>query len=36
MVNYTTIVFTTLVLMTTLIFVLNFAFGKAVLFMFQK
>ena len=36
MVNYTTIVFATLVLMTALIFLLNFAFGKGVLFMFQK
>ncbi|MHB1583009.1 MAG: preprotein translocase subunit SecE [Acidimicrobiales bacterium] len=34
--NYTTVVFTTLVLMIALIFVLNFAFGKAVLFLFQK
>jgi preprotein translocase subunit SecE len=36
MVNYTTIVFATLVFMTALIFLLNFAFGKGVLFMFQK
>ncbi len=36
MVNYTTIVLATLVLMTALIFLLNFAFGKGVLFMFQK
>jgi preprotein translocase subunit SecE len=36
MINYTTVVFTTLVLMVTLIFVLNYGFGKAVLFMFQK
>jgi preprotein translocase subunit SecE len=36
MVNYTTIVFATLVLMTALIFLLNYAFGKGVLFMFQK
>ena len=36
MINYTTVVFTTLVLMISLIFVLNFAFGKAVVFMFPK
>ena len=35
-VNYTTIVFSVLVLMTALIFLLNYAFGKGVLFMFQK
>jgi len=36
MVNYTAVVFTTLVLMISLIFLLNYAFGKAVLFMFTK
>ena len=36
MINYSTIVITTLVIMISLIFVLNFAFGKAVLFMFHK
>jgi preprotein translocase subunit SecE len=36
LVNYTAVVVTTLVLMISLIFVLNFGFGKAVLFMFQK
>jgi preprotein translocase subunit SecE len=36
MINYTTVVFTTLVLMVSLVFVLNFAFGKAVVFMFSK
>ena len=36
LVNYTTVVVVTLVLMISLIFILNFGFGKAVLFMFQK
>jgi preprotein translocase subunit SecE len=36
MVNYTTVVFTTLVIMISLIFVLNLGFGKAVLFLFTK
>jgi preprotein translocase subunit SecE len=36
MLNYTAVVVTTLVLMVTLIFILNFGFGKAVLFMFTK
>jgi preprotein translocase subunit SecE len=36
MINYTTVVFSTLVLMISLIFLLNFAFGKAVLFLFTK
>jgi len=36
MVNYTTVVITTLVLMVSLIFVLNLGFGKAVLFLFHK
>jgi preprotein translocase subunit SecE len=36
MVNYTAVVVTTLVLMVTLIFILNFGFGKTVLFMFHK
>jgi preprotein translocase subunit SecE len=36
LINYTTVVFFTLVLMISLIFVLNYAFGKAVLFMFEK
>ena len=34
--NYTTVVLTVLVLMIALIFVLNLAFGKAVLYLFQK
>ena len=36
MVNYTTVVFVTLVFMVALIFLLNYVFGKGVLFMFQK
>jgi len=36
MINYTAVVFFTLVLMISLIFVLNYGLGKAVLFMFQK
>jgi preprotein translocase subunit SecE len=36
MVNYTAVVVTTLVLMVSLIFILNFGFGKTVLFMFNK
>jgi len=36
MINYTTVVFTTLVLMVSLIFVLNYVFGRAVVFMFTK
>jgi preprotein translocase subunit SecE len=36
MVNYTTVVITTLVIMVSLIFVLNLAFGKAILFLFTK
>lgn len=36
MFSYTTVVFTTLVIMIALIFVLNYVFGKGVLFMFQK
>ncbi|MHB8219008.1 MAG: preprotein translocase subunit SecE [Acidimicrobiales bacterium] len=36
LVNYTTVVFFTLVLMICLIFALNFVFGKGVFFMFQK
>jgi preprotein translocase subunit SecE len=36
MVNYSMVVFFTLVLMVGLIFLLNFAFGKGVFFMFQK
>jgi preprotein translocase subunit SecE len=36
MINYTTVVFFTLVLMISLIFLLNYVFGKAVFFMFQK
>ncbi len=35
-INYSMVVLFTLVLMVALIFVLNFVFGKAVLFMFQK
>ena len=35
-VNYTTIVFSVLVIMTALIFLLNYAFGKGVLYMFQR
>jgi preprotein translocase subunit SecE len=36
MINYTTVVFFTLVLMILLIFFLNLGFGKAIYFMFQK
>jgi preprotein translocase subunit SecE len=36
MINYTAVVLTTLVVMISLIFVLNYAFGKAVLYLFQK
>jgi len=36
MVNYTAVVVTTLVLMISLIFILNFSFGKTVLYMFHK
>ncbi|HLG67851.1 MAG TPA: preprotein translocase subunit SecE [Acidimicrobiales bacterium] len=36
LVNYTTVVLATVVVMIALIFVLNYGFGKAVLFMFQK
>jgi preprotein translocase subunit SecE len=36
MVNYTTIVVATLVLMASLIFLLNLGFGKLVLYMFHK
>lgn len=36
MINYSTVVFVTLVIMIALIFVLNYAFGKGVIFMFQK
>ena len=36
MVNYSMVVFFTLVVMIALIFVLNYAFGKGVFFMFQK
>ena len=36
MVNYSMVVFFTLVLMVGLIFLLNFAFGRGVFFMFQK
>ena len=36
MVNYSMVVFFTLVIMTALIFLLNFAFGRGVFFMFQK
>ncbi len=36
LINYTSVVFTTLVLMVLLIFVLNLAFGKGVEFLFQK
>ena len=36
MINFSTVVFFTLVLMVALIFVLNLAFGKVVFFMFQK
>jgi preprotein translocase subunit SecE len=34
--NYTAVVLTTLILMIILIFLLNYAFGKAVFYMFQK
>ena len=36
MLNYTAVVLTTLVLMISLIFVLNYAYGKAILFLFHK
>ena len=36
MINYSTIVLVTLVVMITLIFLLNFAFGRGVVFLFQK
>ncbi len=36
MVNYTAVVLTTLVLMVSLVFALNYVFGRAVFFMFQK
>jgi preprotein translocase subunit SecE len=36
MVNYTAVVLTTLLLMIFLIFLLNYGFGKAVLYLFQK
>ncbi len=36
MINYTAVVLTTLVLMTSLIFALNYVFGKAILQMFPK
>jgi preprotein translocase subunit SecE len=36
MVNYTSVVLTTLVIMITLIFLLNYAFAHFVLWMFQK
>ncbi|MCX6512890.1 MAG: preprotein translocase subunit SecE [Actinobacteria bacterium] len=36
LINYTTIVVTVLVIMTALIFGLNFVFGKVVLFLFKK
>ena len=36
MINYTAVVLATLVLMTALIFGLNYLFGKAILYMFTK
>lgn len=36
LINYTTVVLTVLVIMIALIFVLNLAFGKAVLYLFQR
>ncbi|MGH9092475.1 MAG: preprotein translocase subunit SecE [Acidimicrobiales bacterium] len=36
MINYTAVVLTTLVLMVSLVFALNYVFGRAVFFMFQK
>lgn len=36
MINYTSVVFFTLVFMVLLVYLLNDAFGHAVLFMFQK
>jgi preprotein translocase subunit SecE len=36
MVNYSTVVLVTLIVMVALIFLLNYVFGKGVLFMFQK
>jgi preprotein translocase subunit SecE len=36
MINYTAVVLTTLVVMISLIFVLNYGFSKAILYLFQK
>ena len=36
MLNYTAVVLTTLVLMISFVFVLNYAYGKAILFLFHK
>jgi preprotein translocase subunit SecE len=36
LINYTTVVFFTLVLMVSLIFALNYVFGKGIFYMFQK
>jgi preprotein translocase subunit SecE len=36
MINYTAVVLTTLVLMTSLIFALNYVFGRAIVQMFSK
>jgi preprotein translocase subunit SecE len=36
MINYTTVVLTTLVLMISLIFALNLLFGKAIVLLFQR
>jgi preprotein translocase subunit SecE len=36
MINYSTVVLTTLVLMISLIFVLNLLFGKAIVLLFQR
>jgi len=36
LINYTSVVFTTLVIMISLIFVLNLAFGKLITLLFSK
>jgi preprotein translocase subunit SecE len=36
LINYTSVVFTTLVIMISLIFVLNLAFGKLITLLFTK
>jgi preprotein translocase subunit SecE len=34
--NYTVVVFVTLVLLTSLVFALDFGFAKAIIYLFQK